>query len=239
MNRILANILIFSLLTISCGEENEKKETPVKLTGNFSYSFSGEVSGHEYQDLGLSVKWATKNIGADNYYDSGYYISWGETQPKGDYTWVSYQHYDANEKILTKYADVVKDSTKLIPLETTDDAAAVNLGEKWRMPSDAEITELRTKCEWTLFKAENGNLGYVVTGPNGRSIFIPAGGYMKNNELKMFNKNVCLWSRDLAMNFPEKAYELTAYHYNYDEVFRYEGVAERFYGEPVRGVTED
>ncbi|MBQ9214912.1 MAG: hypothetical protein IJ150_13390 [Bacteroidales bacterium] len=238
MKKSLINLLIGCILVVSCNDEDEhNKQQNQDSKDEFAYTSTGTISGFEYQDLGLSVKWATKNIGADNYYDIGYYISWGETQPKGDYTWSSYQHYDSMTKEITKYTEVTKDSLRLIRLETQDDAATVNLGTQWRMPTDAEITELRTKCDWVYIQMENGNSGYKVIGPNGKSIILPAGGYMKNNELKMFNKNVCFWSSELSINFAEKAYELTGYHSLDLEVFKYEGVSERFYGEPIRAVT--
>ncbi|MBQ3655513.1 MAG: hypothetical protein II956_01540 [Bacteroidales bacterium] len=238
MNKNYINILIFSLLIVSCSDSSDNVAETVIPNKAYSYDKAGQIDGYDYQDLGLSVKWATKNLGADNYYDAGYYISWGETSPKGEYTWETYLHYDLTTKQVTKYDEIVGNDLPIITLEAMDDAATVNMGSKWRMPTDEEITELRTKCEWTFFQTDNGNIGYVVTGPNGKNIFIPTGGYMKKNQLKMFNKSACFWSSNLSINFVEKAYELTAYNSSDNEVFRYEGVAERYYGEPIRAVVK-
>ena len=238
MKKHFVNLLIFSCLILSCSEHSEDTSTLVNSTKVYSYDKAGQTDGYEYQDLGLSVKWATKNLGANNYYDAGYYIAWGETVPKGEYTWQSYQHYDATTKLITKYTEIAGPDGEIKALEPMDDAATTNMGSAWRMPTDEEVTELRTQCEWSYIQTDNGNVGYMVTGPNGKSIFIPAGGYMKNNELKMFNKNACFWSNNLSIHFAEKAYELTSYNSTDHEVFRYEGSSERYYGQPIRAVTK-
>lgn len=89
----------------------------------------------EYVDLGLSVKWATMNIGADSVTDGGAYFAWGETVIKDDYTWEAYQHgSSAND--LTKYN---YEDNKLA-LEATDDAATANWGEEWHIPTGTEVS---------------------------------------------------------------------------------------------------
>jgi hypothetical protein len=123
-------------------------------------------------DLGLSVKWATCNLGAAQPGEYGDYFAWGETQPKEEYTWLNYKWAkDASSKI-TKY----NATDGLTTLESADDAAYVNKGRNWRMPSKEEFDELVNQCtwEWTIC---NGNNGYKVTAPNGNFIFLPAVGY--------------------------------------------------------------
>ncbi len=85
----------------------------------------------EYVDLGLSVKWATMNIGAERITDHGSYFAWGETGNKDDYTWDAYQHGTSADD-LTKYN---YEDNKLA-LETTDDAAFVNWGKEWHIPTE-------------------------------------------------------------------------------------------------------
>ena len=46
----------------------------------------GKHEGHEYVDLGLSVKWATCNVGANAPEEYGDYYAWGETATKSEYT---------------------------------------------------------------------------------------------------------------------------------------------------------
>ena len=119
----------------------------------------GSINGHEYVDLGLSVKWATCNIGASTPRDHGDYFAWGETKPK--------ERYDDNNCIT--HGKIFKD----IGGDYQYDAARANWGSSWRLPSDMEFEELKQKCTWVWTK--QGYIeGYTVTGPNGNSIFLPA-----------------------------------------------------------------
>ena len=120
------------------------------------------VNGYAAVDLGLSVKWATCNIGADSPEDYGNYYAWGETETKDEYTSsnsVTYGVEMSNISGKTKY-----------------DAATANWGDSWRMTTHDEMSELINSCTWRL-KYENGVKGYLVTGSNGNSIFLPATGY--------------------------------------------------------------
>jgi hypothetical protein len=153
----------------------------------------------EKVDLGLSVEWATFNLGANKAEEYGDYYAWGETEPyyvAGDaqaetpvwqggkdsgYDWASYRWCTDSYAGLTKYcndADFGKDgfTDGKVDLDLEDDAAFAYLGEKWRIPSRAEQDELRTKCTWEWTEL-NGVNGYEVTGPSGKSIFLPAAGY--------------------------------------------------------------
>ena len=125
----------------------------------------------EYVDLGLSVKWATFNVGATSPEDYGDYFAWGETEPKEEYSMATYKHYDKSTGKYIKY-----NSDSLTMLEPEDDAAHVNWGGKWRMSTKEEMNELIANCTWT-WRQNNGIGGYEVTGPNGNSIFLPAAGY--------------------------------------------------------------
>ena len=137
------------------------------------YNFSGKVIpitqqkwepvSEEYAvDLGLSVKWATCNVGAERPEEYGDYFAWGEISPKDSYT---------SDNCLT-YGVQMPD----ISGNPQYDAATANWGGAWRMPTPSEISELKENCtwEWTTL---NGVNGYNVTGPNGNSIFLPAAGY--------------------------------------------------------------
>ena len=139
----------------------------------------GKVNGYAYVDLGLSVKWATMNVGATSPEDYGDYFAWGETEPKEEYSWETYKWCDGDFNDLTKYCSrsdfgIVDNKTKLEP---EDDAATVNWGDAWRMPTKAEFDELIENCTWT-WTTQNGVDGYTVTSnTNGKSIFLPAAGY--------------------------------------------------------------
>ena len=130
--------------------------------------------GKEWVDLGLSVKWATCNVGANAPEEYGDYFAWGEISPKDDYTTQTYQYW-------TDYnGDGSWDSGEYSDLGDITgnpqyDAATANWGGAWRMPTKAEQEELLNNCtwEWTTL---NGVNGLRVTGPNGNSIFLPAAG---------------------------------------------------------------
>ena len=123
----------------------------------------------EYVDLGLSVKWATYNVGATTPEEYGDYFAWGEVKSKIDYTENNYKYQG-----YTKYNPTDKKKV----LDIIDDAARMNWGGKWRMPSDSEWGELISQCTWEWDNEKNG---YVVTsqkeGYTQKSIFLPAAGY--------------------------------------------------------------
>ena len=122
-------------------------------------------------DLGLSVKWASYNVGATAPEEAGGYYNWGETEEREKYAQTEYKFYDKTEHIFTKYSNDDGKTT----LEPEDDVAHVKWGGNWRMPTATELEELRDNCtwEWTTL---NGIKGHKVTGPNGNSIFLPVTG---------------------------------------------------------------
>ena len=145
-----------------------------------------ETPGIYAVDLGLSVKWASCNLGASKPEDSGEYFAWGETEPKNDYNSSTYKWGSYNT--ITKYNTdssygTVDNKTVLDP---EDDVAHVKLGSMWRMPTDDEWTELTTKCKWTWITYK-GVKGYKVTSPNGNSIFLPAAGFRYDKTLNNGN----------------------------------------------------
>ena len=126
-------------------------------------SATGTIAGHEYVDLGLSVKWATCNVGASSPEDYGNYYAWGETSTKSSYTEENSKTYKKN------YGDIAGISSL--------DAARANWGSTWRLPTADEIDELIKKCKWKWTTMDWTN-GYKVTSKvNGRSIFLPAAGF--------------------------------------------------------------
>lgn len=137
-----------------------------------------DAKEHEYVDLGLSVKWATVNIGASSPEDCGDYFAWGEVKHKGSTEEYTEEDYKWREKgALTKYN--FKHKLGMVDnkyeLDMTDDAAHENWGGSWRVPTSEEIKELVDRCTWEDTSI-NGRRGYKVTGPSGNSIFLPAAG---------------------------------------------------------------
>ena len=154
--------------------------------------FAQDKVQHEYVDLGLSVKWATCNVGADKPEDFGDYYAWGELVPKESYTWANYRfRTSGNDEALVKFSkytsmyytsvydadkrDYIADNKTRLDLE--DDVAHVKWGGNWRLPTDDEMNELVDSCTWT-WTTLNGVNGCLVTsnrsGYTDRSIFLPA-----------------------------------------------------------------
>lgn len=129
---------------------------------------------HEWVDLGLSVKWATCNVGASNPSDYGGYYAWGETNTKSRYDWNNC--FDCLDSTGDKWGTYKIGGRTRITSTSRHDTVRENWGGKWRMPTDAEIEELLSRCTWT-WTTVNGHHGYRVTGENGNSIFLPAAGY--------------------------------------------------------------
>jgi hypothetical protein len=165
------------------------------------------LNGHKYVDLGLSVKWATCNVGSDSPEDYGDYFAWGETKPKSVYDWSTYKWCKGSKTTMTKYCTdrdygTVDNKTQL---DLSDDAAHVNWGGSWRMPTYKEFNELREKCSWT-WTTENGVKGYkVVSKTNGNSIFLPAAGYRFSSSLGDAGSRGYCWSSSLGTGSPDGA----------------------------------
>lgn len=179
---------------------------------------------HEYVDLGLSVKWATCNVGADNPEDYGDYYAWGETATKSSYSWSTYldsPNRDGNS--FTKYKSDGK-----AKLDLENDVAYVKWGGSWRMPTDGEWTELRTKCTWTW---DSTKKGYKITSSNGNSIILPAAGYRNSGELSSSGLYGEYWSSTLNTSYPDNAWYMS---FESGRITRSNG--SRRYGRSVRPV---
>ncbi len=170
---------------------------------------------YAYVDLGLSsgTLWATMNVGANSPEDYGDYFAWGETVGYNNgyttFSWSKYKYCNGSNDTLTKYCNKSDHgyngfTDTLTELEPEDDAAYVNWGIKWRMPTDAQWTEIRTECTWSWTKQNDVN-GYLVTGPNGNSIFIPAAGYRSNDSLGNAGIVGYYWSHSLRTGYPGSA----------------------------------
>ena len=162
-------------------------------------------------NLGLSVNWAHVNIGAVSPEDAGDYFAWGEIAPKTEYNWRYYLHcYQGDPQQITKYAPYVDN---LSTLEPEDDAATMNWGENWRMPTESEWNELREKCEWRWVMVNNVK-GYQVTNlATSVSIFIPAAG--KKDGITLLNQNEVgyYWTKWLDRKHEAKSYIMDDYTY--------------------------
>lgn len=173
----------------------------VALYYDLPYMDDGSGSGSVVEedaivDLGLSVKWATRNVGARaSCEEVGYRFAWGEVTPDKEwYNWDNYQwcygfdgYYDYSITI-TKYIT----NGQVLTLEDSDDAARHHWGRPWRMPTMDEYRELIDNCTW-MDDTVNGVDGRRGIGPNGNSIFFPYNGQSDENGLHDQDYMVQVW----------------------------------------------
>ena len=190
---------------------------------------------YKYVDLGLSVKWATFNVGASKPEEYGDYYAWGETEPHYEagyaqedpqthwkegyaegYNWSTYKYCNDSYNSMTKYCSNSSygnggfTDTKTT-LDLVDDVAHVKWGGSWRMPTRAEQDELRNNCTWTWI-TQNGVNGYLVTskipGHEGASIFLPAVGNRFRTSLNDVGSYGEYWSSSLYTDYLDCAFRL-------------------------------
>lgn len=190
----------------------------------------GVYNGHEYADMGLSVKWATCNIGASKSELFGNYIAWGEVYAQTHHSIKSYKWSKGNSIKKLSQIKYNKEDNKQV-LDAADDAAAVIWGGAWRMPSKEEYMELRDKCIWT-WTTQNGVDGYeVVSKVNGNSIFFPAAGFHVLNMYSGAGTYGMYWTNTLEINEPIHACDM---QFNSNAI--YVDKLHRHLGLPIRPV---
>ena len=183
---------------------------------------------YEYVDLGLSVKWATCNLGAEQPWEYGDSYAWGEVTTKSTYTQDNYKY--GNGSKVTKYCKNYSNGYQNFTdgknmLEIIDDAAYQTKGNAWRIPTYAEIQELISSCTWT-YTTLNGRKGYKVTsnkfGFTNNSIFLPGcgikgqaastAGYYWSNENQLGNTDATLAR---CLHFTQSVVETNNYKRHY------------------------
>ena len=216
-----------------------------KLKEEYSLSFS-IVSQMEYVDLGLSVKWATCNLGASTPTEYGGYYQWAGTKDVSDESinlnWNNcpYHTGTSSSSGWTKYNMDPSYGTvdNKAVLEAMDDAASVALGGKWRMPTYEEWKELLNtdNCSWTWATIDGIN-GYKVqskkSGYTDNWIFLPAAGYRNNDGFKYLGSSVGYWSSSLKSGHPGYAGCMGFYSNSVGSGYNY-----RCFGLSVRPVLE-
>ena len=170
-------------------------------------------NGKDYVDLGLTsgTLWATCNVGATSETDYGSYFQWGDTVDKrnAECSWTSYKYGDGSNfsKYNTGLNDIGGTIDNKLTLDPEDDAARVNMGGDWKMPTSALMEELvaETTSEWTII---NGVNGCKFTGSNGNSIFIPASGFRSGSSFNRRGDRGGVWSSSLYTSSPHDAWGL-------------------------------
>ncbi len=231
--------LLASLLTVAASlciryyEKSVEKDVVEEEVAEDDTSLvdTGVIHGHEYVDLGLpsGLKWASMNIGADSPYEYGDYFAWGESTPKSNYIGIDSLTFGKGYEKL-KSEGIIRDNGILSP---GYDAATVNWGDGWRMPTQGEILELMRECRWQ-WKMRNGKLGYVLTGPNGNRIFLPAAGHSYVASSSSMGTYGYYWSSTVLNSPSNYAYSLI-FSSNSKGMNYYD----RYYGHCVRPVSEE
>ena len=170
----------------SCDVNNDGEVNVADVNAVINAILGGDF--HNSVDLGLpsGTLWATRNVGATSPEGNGYYYAWGETETKGyydgdNYKWGTYHSYPIYDVIyLSKYCTdsdygVNGFYDNKTTLDSEDDAAYVNWGSTWRMPTYYQFYELVSHCSKT-WETRNGVNGCLFTGPNGNTLFLPAAG---------------------------------------------------------------
>ena len=199
-----------------------------------------DVTPPEAVDLGLpsGTKWANMNVGANKPEDFGDYFAWGETTAKSDYSWSTYKWCEGSLDTQTKYCTDSDYGTvdNKTTLDLSDDAAHVNWGTSWRMPTKAELNELEDNCTWTRTTL-NGVKGCIVTSKtNGNSIFLPAAGSRSNSGLDYVGSNGYYWSSSVSTSHSDDAYDLWFF---FNSVHMGIASGRRYSGLSVRPVLAD
>lgn len=181
---------------------------------------TASLNGHEWVDLGLpsGIKWATCNVGASTPEQYGTYFAWGELLPKDEYTQDNCLTYNIS------LSDISGD--------VEYDVAAARWGGDWRMPAKTELQELRDNCTWTWTELNNVK-GYILTGPNGNNIFLPASGVRNSGN---FTDGTCGYTRYWSSTpySTSESYNLCFYDSSHDVInTRY-----RYYGHTIRPVRD-
>ena len=178
-------------------------------TLTYSPVFSAEyvANGYEFVDLGLpsGTLWATCNVGAYSPEQSGGYYAWGETETKsGVYGWSAYKFGGSASGNQTKY----NATDGLVELELEDDAAHVNMGGAWRMPTLDEFNELKNNSELDKNSSLNGVSGTLFTSTiNGNSIFFPYCGIIAHNASSISQTTSCrVWTSNISYSLANNSY---------------------------------
>ena len=210
------------------------------LTTTTAFGQTSNSTGVQAIDIGLSVRWADRNVGASSPSDYGDYYAWGEIETKENYEDATYKWCKGWPNSFTKYntdsdCGVVDNKTTL---EVEDDVAHVKLGEDWRLPTLDELAELCVtrynssyKWEW---KSLNGHNGWQITYiENNNSIFLPAAGYRHDTSFNNVGSYGCYRSSILYTDRPGNAWFV-----NFSSEFMFAYYSARVSGLTIRPVTE-
>ena len=221
----------------------------IKETNGVAYNPYDPYNGHDYVEIG-GLKWATMNVGATAVTDKGLYFQWGDTQGytasqcgsgsgQKYFGWADYKYGNGTSSPgVTGMAKYNSTDGKTV-LEASDDAAQVNWGGSWRMPTTAEYAALgaAVNTAWTADYQGSGVAGMICTDKTDSSkvLFFPACGYCSNGSVGSVGSDGRYWSSSLNISGGQSAYGL----YFYDGHVNLKGSFGRCVGYTVRGVLAE
>lgn len=214
--KLLALAVAVVMGLASCGDSDSDIAEEAEFTEETDAE-EDDTEQHEAIDLGLSVLWATCNVGADSPEDYGSRYAWGETSTKSSYTIGNCETWEED----------------IDDISGTDrDVAYVKWGMPWRMPTRAEFYELVNNCDWE-WTTQGGIRGCKVTGKNGNSIFLPAAGERAGKSYYDTGDDGYYWS-----STPHGSSTQMAYYLGFGSDYQRTNAIGRAFGHSVRPVTE-
>ena len=230
----MKNLNIFS----SVAEYENAKSGGVLITPNVSFVDEDSsvryllefdpYNGYDYIDLGLpsGLKWATCNVGASSPEQAGLYFAWGETTGyTGEQVTSGVRKFDSASYTASAIST---------DLTLEQDAAHVNLGGNWRMPTEAEYQELHDNCNVVATENYNGTgvKGCIFTSKvNGNSVFFPAAGYCYDSSVDGVGSDGIYWSASWSTSSYASTLSFNSGSQDLSSDYRY-------CGDSVRGVCE-
>jgi uncharacterized protein (TIGR02145 family) len=213
---IIALAIVGAGLYMILGTDESDKEG--KSASAAASSVAEAKSGIEAVDLGLSVRWASCNVGAEAPEEYGDYYAWGECEVKDSYGWKGAKSYDR------PYAAT---------LQSEEDVATQKLGDGWRMPTADEVRELIEKCE-VREAVRNGCYGFEFVAPNNNTIFLPAAGYRYDTTRYNDGFEALYWSSSSLAG--DNKHAMALFVNNHEKLI--DSARYRYYGATIRPVKE-
>lgn len=207
-------VILTGLVFASCLKDNV--HTGNENGGGTEQPTPPPVPVEKWVDLGLpsGLLWATYNVGATKPEEYGGYYAWGATSSSGAFIWSTCPYCNANQgRHFTKYCNMSLYgdngyTDNLIVLQPCDDVATVQWGDGARIPTKEEWLELIDNCTCESF-VQNDIPGFLITAPNGKSIFLPAAGYYPGYDRYKVRVSGFYWSSSLYTDKPFQAWRFT------------------------------
>lgn len=243
---VFAACSIFAIISLSCGTRQASEETQssegnnnadydAEMTLEERLSPDGQIDGHYYVDLGLSVMWATMNVGANSPEEYGNYYAWGETTPKKEYSMFNSATYRKDIEEITGITNISDmPQYDFISGDPALDVARLDWGGNWEMPTKQWVDELveNCTCEFITYNKVNGWL--LVSKENGKAIFLPAAGY-RDNGVRFEKRHAEYWTGTADTRGITESYRLFIKDNSYGSFYDTDACS-RYVGMPVRPI---